>query len=165
MLRTWLVVVLIVSLVVNAFLIGLIIGKPPMRFPVPRAPFPPLPPMIKGEVVPGLRAHFFPSEDSAHQHLRELRRELVMEMASDSTDREKIDSLIDEIVNEQRALQESIIDYIDSLKSFVPENNQAELHRWIMESFGERKYLRKGRRSRQLPQNIPAPDHLPQDVE
>ena len=88
-----------------------------------------------------------------------------MEMASDSTDREKVDRLIDEIVNEQRALQESIIDYIDSLKCFIPEKDRPELHRWIMDSFGERKHMRPGRRSRQLPQNIPAPEHLPQDVE
>ena len=165
MVRTWLIVALIVSLVVNAFLIGLIIGNPPVKLRVPRTPFPPLPPMIKGEVVPGLRAHFFPPEDSANQHLCELRRELVMEMASDSTDREKVDRLIDEIINEQRALQESIIDYIDSLKCFIPEKDRAELHHWIMESFGERKHMRQGRSSRQIPRNIRAPDHLPQDIE
>ena len=47
---------------------------------------------------------------------------LAEEIASDNTDKAVVDSLLDAISDEQRALQESIIAYIDSLKELDYES-------------------------------------------
>jgi hypothetical protein len=161
MLKTWLIVGLIISLVLNAFFIGFIMSKHPLRSPFPKAPFPPLPPMIRPEKVPGLRAHFFKSKESSHKHLRDLREELVMEMASDSTSHVRVDSLMEAIVAEQRSLQESVINYIDSLKSSVSMEDRLQLHRWILDCFGADEHMRHRFRGPECPESLPPPAECP----
>ena len=157
MTRNWLIVILIVSLVANAFLIGLIVGKPPLSTPCARPAFPGLPPVLKGRSVREFRDSFFQAKRPMHDQLRNLRHELAMEMASDSTDRARVDSLVNEINDMQRDLQLSIIDYIDSLKSFAPMDDQRQLRHWILESFGENRHMRHQRPGRNYPENPPTP--------
>ena len=137
MAKTWLIVVLVVSLVVNALFIGFIVGRPPHPPFPPLPPFPPCPPSPVGELVPGLREHMSLASDSTRKHLRQLRRQLVLALASDSTNQVHVDSLLDTIGAEQRRMQESIIAYLDSLKTYVPRPDRSDLHRWILDCFGE----------------------------
>jgi hypothetical protein len=135
--KTWLIIALMASLVVNALFIGFIIGRP-FHPPVPPLPpFPPCPPSPVGELVPGLREHMSLTSDSTRKHLRQLRQQLVQALASDPTNPVQVDSLLDAIGVEQRKLQESIITYLDSLKTVAPGPNRLELRRWIMDCFGE----------------------------
>jgi hypothetical protein len=159
MAKTWLIIVLIVSLVLNAFLLGFLFGKPPQLARVPRVPFPPLPPELKGGMVEELRRDFLASKLPTHRHLGELRRQLVMEMASDSTDRTRVDSLLDEICQEQRALQEEIINFIDTVKIAIPPEERMPMRQWIMQSFGEQEHQRgrHPRRSHRPPKPAPEP--------
>jgi len=163
--KTWLIIGLVVSLAVNALFIGFIIGRP-LHPPVPPLPpFPPCPPSPVGELVPGLREHMSLASDSTRKHLRQLRRQLVLELASDTTSRSRVDSLITEINRAQWTLQLSIVDYIDSLKSFVPKKDEMELRHWIMECFGEGGPMRAGHHRSGHPGNPPPPDASPGDTE
>jgi hypothetical protein len=161
MARTWLIIGLVVSLVVNALFIGFIIGRP-LHAPLPPLPpFPPLPPMAGGERVPGLREHISLAADSTRMHIRQLRRQLVMELASDATNRSRVDSLIIEINRAQRTLQLSIVDYIDSLRTIVPKKDEMELRHWIMECFGEGGPMRAGHHRSGHPGTEPPPSDSP----
>jgi len=146
--RTWLVIALIISLVANAFLIGMMLGRPLFRPPLAHPPFPALPPMLSGDAVHRIRDSFYQRNISEHEHLRSLRHDLVTELASDSTNRARVDSLANEIYRLQRDLQRSIIDYVDSLKTLVPGADRLVLQRWILESFGERDQMRREHRWR-----------------
>jgi hypothetical protein len=159
--KTWLIIVLVVSLAINGLLIGLILGRPfAPPFPPP-PPFPPSPPMAKSESLPRLREYISHSTDSARKHVRQLRRQLVMELASDSTNQARVDSLLDAIGSEQRALQESVIAYLDSLKTVVPKPDRGELHHWIMECFGEDRPMHRGFGRPGHPENPPPPGEGP----
>jgi hypothetical protein len=160
--RTWLVIGLIASLIVNAFLIGIMVGKPPMTAPFSREPFPPLPSVLKGRHAQEFRNSFFESNRPLHEHLMDLRRQLVAELASDSTNQARVDSLVNAISENQRELQLGIINYIDSLKSFAPMKDQLQLQRWILQNFDERQHMRHHRRSERDTERLPIPEGQPQ---
>ena len=91
--------------------------------------------------------------------------DLAMEIASENTNKSVVDSLLDAISDEQRALQESIIAYIDSLKEIISDDDLPQLQSWIMEKFGHMRSKGCGyRRPRQAPET-PKPETLPQSSE
>lgn len=90
---------------------------------------------------------------------------LAMEIASDNTDKSVVDSLLDTINDEQRALQESIIAYIDSLKEIISDEDLPELQSWIMEKFGHMRSKGRGHRRPPQPPEAPKPETLPQSSE
>ena len=154
--KTWLIIVMIVALMANALILGFFISKP-VRHAIPRMPFPPVPPMVNHDIIPGLRHYFFNSRDSLHKHLRQLRMSLAEELTANDTDRSVIDSLVTAISDEQRNLQESIIAYVDSLKKIIPEEDRDQLRQWIMENFGERSHKPyRHRRSRRALEPAPS---------
>ncbi len=162
--KTWLIVVVIVALMANALILGLFISRP-MKRAIPRMPFPPVPPLISHEIVPDLRDHFFQSRDSLHEHMRQLRMNLAREIASDNSNKAIVDSLLDAISDEQRALQESIIAYIDSLKEIISDENLPELQSWIMEKFGHMRSKGRGHRRTPRSHETPQPETVPQSSE
>ena len=160
--KTWLAVGLIISLIVNAFLIGIMVGKPPIKAPFSRAPFPPLPPGLRGKHAQEFRDSFFESNRPMHEHLVDLRHQLVVELASDSTNQARVDSLLNAINDGQRKLQLGIIAYIDSLKTFAPMKDQLQLQHWILQNFGERQHMKHRRRGERDMEQSPAPEQQPQ---
>lgn len=162
--RTWIVIALVLSLMLNAMIIGFFISKP-MKRAIPRMPFPPAPPGISHEIVPGLRDHFFQSRDDVHKHLNQLRTNLAVELAKDNTNAAAVDSLLDAISDEQRAMQESIIAYIDSLKDIVPQEEKQQLYDWILEHFGHMRSEKRGFRRPPRQFEAPNPESPPQPNE
>ena len=162
--KTWLIVVVIVALMANALILGLFVSRP-VRHAIPSIPFPPVPPGIPHEIVPDLRDYFFQSRDSLHEHMRQLRMNLAEEIASENTDKVVVDSLLDAISDEQRALQESIIAYIDSLKEIIPDEDLPELQNWIMNHFGRMRSEKRGHRKSPRSVETPKPETVPQSNE
>ena len=155
--KTWLIVIVIISIILNAFLIGFYVGVPDTPRHRMRHPLPPLPPMFEGQTFHNLRSDFNEEMTPLHQKLRELRHEILMEMISNDTDRARVDSLVDAIMFEQRKVQESIIDYLDTLKAIVPEEDRDRLHGWMMGHFGEEDF-RHSKRLRSHKRQMPRPD-------
>lgn len=161
--KPWIVIALVLSLMLNAMIVGFFISKP-VKHAIPRMPFPPTPPGLSHEIVPGLRDHFFQSRDDVHKHLNQLRTDLAVELARDNTNSAAVDSLLDAISDEQRAMQESIIAYIDSLKDIVPQEEKPQLYDWILERFGhirseQRRFKRPPRQFKNpTPESPPHPD-------
>ena len=97
-----------------------------------------------------------------HEHLVDLRHQLVVELASDSTNQARVDSLLNAINDGQRKLQLGIIAYIDSLKTFAPMKDQLQLQHWILQNFGERQHMKHRRRGERDTEQSPAPEQQPQ---
>ena len=155
--KTWLIVIVIISIIMNAFLIGFFVGVPAIPQHRKRPTLPPLPPTFEGQTFRNLRDNFTMEITPLHQKMRELKHEILVEMISENTDRARVDSLVDAIISEQRRVQESIIGYLDTLKATVPEEDRERLYGWMVGHFGEQDFLR-GKRFRHHRGQLPSPD-------